>query len=146
MGLSLRTPYTPFTAFVSRQDSSPSFAPPHVITPHTLLPEDEDNPLAGVYNQILRFIGRDVKDIMEIAEKVSNKKIPEKVLTNGHLEQKDVMHGFQILAHVVWEEVANAVINDLGEVVFAAGRPNDLRKVRAAINFPRGRFNMPSEL
>ncbi|XP_006461130.1 hypothetical protein AGABI2DRAFT_68876 [Agaricus bisporus var. bisporus H97] len=34
----------------------------------------------------------------------------------------------QILRHVIWEEVANAVINDLGDSVFAAGRPDDLRR------------------
>ncbi|EKM80999.1 hypothetical protein AGABI1DRAFT_36770 [Agaricus bisporus var. burnettii JB137-S8] len=34
----------------------------------------------------------------------------------------------QILRHVIWEEVANAVINDLGDSIFAAGRPDDLRR------------------
>ncbi|KAF5354659.1 hypothetical protein D9756_005330 [Leucocoprinus leucothites] len=126
-GFPLRTPYTPFTAFASHQDSSSPYTPSQLPTPHAILSEDGDNPLASVYNQILRFISRDVKDIMEVAEKVSNKKLSrEKVLTGGTMEQD--MAGFQILAHVVWEEVASSIINDIGHMVFAAGRPNDLRK------------------
>ncbi|KAJ3575095.1 hypothetical protein NP233_g1321 [Leucocoprinus birnbaumii] len=130
-GFPLRTPYTPFTAFASHQDSSSSSShmPAQLTTPHALLPEEGDNPLAYVYNQILRFISRDVKDIMEVADKVSNRKAPkEKLPSNGIPEPEDDMTGFQIFAHVVWEEVATAIINDIGDSVFAAGRPNDLRK------------------
>ncbi|KXN92456.1 Conserved oligomeric Golgi complex subunit 2 [Leucoagaricus sp. SymC.cos] len=90
-GFPLRTPYTPFTAFALHHESA-SHTPTHLTAPHALLPEDGDNPLAYIYNQILRFIARD------------------------------------ILAFVVWEEIANAIINDIGDIVFAAGRPNDLRK------------------
>lgn len=72
-----------------------------------------------------------MKDIMEVAEKVASKKsTKDKLVGDSLLEQESVLEGFQIMAHVVWEEVANAIINDIGDNVFASGRPNDLRKVR----------------
>jgi len=92
--------------------------------------EDIDNPLAQIYNQILRFVSRHIKDIMEIAEKISRNKVPkEKISTSGIISTEDTTQGFQVLAYVVWEEIANAVINDIGDVVFTAGRPDELRKV-----------------
>jgi hypothetical protein len=39
--------------------------------------------------------------------------------------------GFEILANVVWDEVAHAIMNDLGGIVFSAGRPDDFRRVRS---------------
>lgn len=94
------------------------------------MPEDSDNPLAYTYNQVLRFVARDVKDIMELAEKVSKKATKDKALGNGTVSRETDLEEFQIMAHVVWEEVANAILNDIGDIVFAAGRSDDLRKVR----------------
>ncbi|KAI4519958.1 COG complex component [Schizophyllum commune Loenen D] len=37
-------------------------------------------------------------------------------------------HGFEIMANVVWAEFGNSIIEELGTVVFAAGRPNEFRK------------------
>jgi len=92
--------------------------------------EDIDNPLAQIYNQILRFVSRHIKGIMELAEKISNNNVPkEKISTSGIISTEDTTQGFQILAYVVWEEIANAIINDIGDVVFTAGRPDELRKV-----------------
>lgn len=129
-GFPLRTPYTPFTASVSYQDLAPS----HMSTQHAVPPipsiEDIDNPLAQIYNHILRFVSRHIKDIMEIAEKISRNKLPkERISTSVVISTEDTTQGFQILAYVVWEEIANAIINDIGDVVFTAGRPDELRKV-----------------
>lgn len=38
--------------------------------------------------------------------------------------------GFEIMANVVWEEFGRAIMDELGVVVFAAGRPNEFRKVK----------------
>lgn len=129
-GFPLRTPYTPFTASVSYQDLAPS----HMSTQHAVpsIPsiEDIDNPLAQIYNHILRFVSRHIKDIMEIAEKISRNKLPkERISTSVVISTEDTTQGFQILAYVVWEEIANAIINDIGDVVFTAGRPDELQKV-----------------
>ena len=129
-GFPLRTPYTPFTASVSYQDLAPSHMSTQLAAPPIPSIEDIDNPLAQIYNQILRFVSRHIKDIMEIAEKISRNKVPkEKISTSGIISTEDTTQGFQILAYVVWEEIANAIINDIGDVVFTAGRPDELRKV-----------------
>ncbi len=94
------------------------------------MPEDTDNLLAHIYNQVLRFVARYVKDIMELAEKVSRKVAKDKGLGADTEGRGSDLEEFQIMARVVWEEVGNAVINDIGDAVFAAGRPDDLRKVR----------------
>lgn len=91
---------------------------------------DEDDPLIRVYNQVLRFVARDLKDIIEVAEKVGSKSMTkDSVLGNNISKQGGDLDGFQVMGHVIWEEVASAIINDIGDTVFAAGRPNDLRKV-----------------
>lgn len=83
-----------------------------------------------MYNQILRFVARDLKDIVEMAEKVANKGTAKgKVLDYAIAKEEPGQGGYRIMSHVIWEEVANAVINDLGDSVFAAGRPDDLRRV-----------------
>lgn len=129
-GFPLRTPYTPFTASVSNQDLAPSHMSTQLAAPPIPSIEDLDNPLAQIYNQILRFVSRHIKDIMEIAEKISRNKVPkEKISTSGIISTEYTTQGFQILAYVVWEEIANAIINDIGDVVFTAGRPDELRKV-----------------
>ena len=129
-GFHLRTPYTPFTASGSYQDLAPSHMSTQLAAPPIPSIEDIDNPLAQIYNQILRFVSRHIKDIMEMAEKISRNKVPkEKISTSGIISTEDTTQGFQILAYVVWEEIANAIINDIGDVVFTAGRPDELRKV-----------------
>lgn len=82
---------------------------------------------------------------MEIAEKVSVKTatriaasasrtsllIPaESVAVKRNNEQEG---GFEIMANVVWCEIGKAVMNELGSVVFAAGKPDEFRKVGVAL-------------
>ena len=73
-----RTPYTPFTAFASKQNpfefalradghSSPA-AGTGSSAAHIL--DETDDPLAALYNTILRFVDRDLRRLMEIAERV----------------------------------------------------------------------------
>jgi conserved oligomeric Golgi complex subunit 2 len=38
--------------------------------------------------------------------------------------------GFEVLANVIWAEVARALMDELGSSLFAAGRPDEFRKVR----------------
>lgn len=137
-----RTPYTPFSAFAAKQNpfdasfSTQSQAP---------VLDDTDDPLASLYNTILRFVDRDMRRVMEIAEKVSVKTatriaasasrtsllIPaESVAVKRNNEQEG---GFEIMANVVWCEIGKAVMNELGSVVFAAGKPDEFRKVGVAL-------------
>jgi len=69
---------------------------------------------------------------MEIADKVSLK--PTQTSKGERRLEPSSMtttqgQGFEILANVVWNEIGRAIIDDLGGIVFAAGRPNEFRKV-----------------
>jgi hypothetical protein len=98
--------------------------------------DDSEDMLAQLYNQILRFVERDLKKIMEIADKVSlhtsshhrageqNVSVPRTKETEGAEVQ-----GFHIFANVVWAEIGKAVMDGLSGTVFAAGRPNEFRQV-----------------
>lgn len=97
--------------------------------------DDRDDPLAALYNTILRFVDRDLRRIMEIAESVcvksgsrSSKALaPSNGIASG---QSDIEGpGFEIMANVVWAEIARAIMDELGSIVFAAGKPDEFRKV-----------------
>jgi conserved oligomeric Golgi complex subunit 2 len=128
-----RTPYTPYTAFASKQNP---FEASFDIQPHIL--DDTDDALAALYNTILRFVDRDMKRIMEIAERVSVKasnsstKVGRSVLlgVNPPAPQKEGGSGFEIMANVVWAEIGKAIMDELGSVVFSAGKADEFRKVR----------------
>jgi hypothetical protein len=117
-----RTPYTPFTAFASKDASFDTGS----ATAHLL--DDFANPLASLYNTILKFIERDVKQIMDIAERITLKSAG-KVVVSGSTSTDPEARAFDILANVVWAEVGRAVMDELGAAVFAAGKPTEFRKV-----------------
>lgn len=130
-GLLPRTPYTPFTAFATKQNP---FEASHVSGPVHLLDESNDA-LAKLYNQILRFIERDFGRIMELAERVSFKagsttSYSSAALGDYHLgdAQQASVDGFEIMTNVVWAEIGRAIMDELGTVVFAPGNPNEFRK------------------
>ncbi|KAI0785678.1 COG complex component [Abortiporus biennis] len=134
-----RTPYTPFTAFASKQNPFESTFETNGGTGQAHILDDQDDPLATLYNTILRFVDRDMKRIMEIAEKVGVKshskglkgplgKLPITGSTPlpSPLTQKE--EGFELMANVIWAELGQAIMDELGSVVFAAGKPDEFRK------------------
>jgi len=128
-----RTPYTPFTAFATKQNP---FEASLVSEPVHLLDESNDA-LAHLYNQILRFIERDLGRIMVTAERVSLKAGSTKphssiALGDYHLgdAEQASTDSFEIMANVVWAEIGRAIMDELGTVVFAPGNPSEFRKVR----------------
>jgi hypothetical protein len=95
-----------------------------------------------VYNQILRFVERDLSRMMEVGEKVSQVKGPYGHESRGKLGEVSVRdgarsqmtgrprrEGFEVLANVVWDEAGKAIMSELGNVVFAVGRPDEFKKV-----------------
>ncbi|KAH9180208.1 COG complex component [Lactarius sanguifluus] len=108
-----RTPYEPFTAFASRTN------PFDVALAAAPRLDETDNPLAVLYNGILSFVERDVKRIMDIAERISAR-IGQRV--DG------------IFANVVWAELARALMDEFGSTLFAAGRPDEFRRVRMRLS------------
>ncbi|KAH7914152.1 oligomeric golgi complex component, COG2-domain-containing protein [Hygrophoropsis aurantiaca] len=133
-----RTPYTPFTAFASKQNPFDLvYSSPQSLQ---LLDESGDS-LAGLYNQILRFVERDLGRIMEFAENVSLKsasqykdkdKIADLFAVPMTKDQSDIhKDGFNIMANVIWAEISKAIMEELGNVVFASGNPDQFRKHHA---------------
>ncbi|KAF9033306.1 COG complex component [Hymenopellis radicata] len=123
-----KTPYTPFTAFPLKQSPLPSAGKRQ--SPYMSVLEESDEPLAKLYCQILRFVERDLCKIMDIAEKVSIKSLPGGRLTpllSTFPAERDGK-GFEIMANVVWDEFARAIMDELGSVVFSVGKPNVFRK------------------
>lgn len=72
---------------------------------------------------------------MEIAEKVGVKSTGKAAIGKTALlgsappPQRDGMSGFEIMANVVWSEIGKAIMDELGSVVFAVGKPDEFRKV-----------------
>jgi len=107
--------------------------------------DESDDTLARVYNRVLRFVERDLKRIMEIAERVSlrgvrggavgGKGLGKDLSGSGEDKEKagdrkkESLDGFEIMANVVWAEFGRAIMDEMGSVVFAAGRPGEFRKV-----------------
>ncbi len=126
-----RTPYTPFTAFASKQNPfefalradthSNTSSMAHIL-------DEADDPLAALYNTILRFVDRDVRRTMEIAEAVCVKSGSRAAADKGETRDGEVPV-FEIMANVVWSEVGRALMDELGSVIFAAGKPDEFRKV-----------------
>lgn len=128
-GMAPRTPYTPYTAFASKQNpfDANTDTQPHIL-------DDTDDSLAGLYNTILRFVDRDLKRIMELADTVGVKSATKVNMGKAALlgpatsASKDSTGGFEIMANVVWAEVGKAIMDELGGTVFAVGKPDEFRK------------------
>jgi hypothetical protein len=113
------------------------------------LDENEDTGLARVYNQVLRFVERDLGRVMEVGERVCLRgggragagvgggKELARVVVVGKEKEKERQGGeaFEIMANVVWAEFGRAIIDELGNIVFAAGRPDEFRKVSCLLLF-----------
>ncbi|KIK27690.1 hypothetical protein PISMIDRAFT_8090 [Pisolithus microcarpus 441] len=90
-----------------------------------------DDPLSKLYNQILRFIERDLSHVIEIAERLSSKVSTRSVESSGDEFGDRGTDGFDLMANVIWPEFGQAIMNELSSVVFAAGKPDEF--VRAFI-------------
>ena len=52
--------------------------------------------------------------------------------------------GFDIFANVVWEELARALMDELGSTLFSAGRPDEFQRVRTFAQTPCPERNAPT--
>lgn len=112
---SARTPHAPFTAFSTQTDP---FNAALAAAPRL---DEIDNPLAVLYNGILAFLDRDLKRIMDVAERISAR-------VGREVDSAVDARGFEVLANVIWAEIARALMDELGSALFAAGRPDEFRK------------------
>lgn len=77
-----------------------------------------------------------MKAIMEAAERVgakSPRNSTKSQVLSVNIDDVETdswaEHGFDILSNVIWAEISRAIIDDLGSSVFAAGKPDEFRKV-----------------
>lgn len=89
-------------------------------TPHTLqnassdvprLPASYNTPLALLFNRILAQVAS-YQPLLDISKEISEK--------------------FDFFARVFWPEIGDTIVERLGNVIFAAGRPDDLHKVKTS--------------
>jgi hypothetical protein len=66
-----------------------------------------------------------MKRIMDIAEHIGSRIGQERDTTDAK--------GFEVLANVVWAEIARALMDELGSALFATGRPDEFRKVHYSL-------------
>ncbi|KAF9529343.1 oligomeric golgi complex component, COG2-domain-containing protein [Crepidotus variabilis] len=127
IGTAQPIPYTPFTAFVPKQNSY-RIADAASDLPRAHLLEETDDALAALYNQLLRFVERDLCRIMDAAEKVTVKPSKEADLPQSVVGDEKAGRGFQIMSNVVWDELGRSIMDEIGGVVFSSGRPKEFRK------------------
>ena len=104
---SVAVPETPITPHINGN--------PFTFNETTSRPPD-DSPLAQLYTHLLTRL-EIFKPLMAAA---SN-------LASSHSEAPT--DEFNFLPHVIWPEISTAISDKLGNVIFAAGRPDDLHKV-----------------
>ena len=99
--------------------------------------DETSNQLAVLYNQILKFVQRDAKRLVDAAARVgvmrkigATDALQETVILRGYQEKGETdVSKFDLMASVVWPEIGSAIIEDLGESIFATGKPDELYKV-----------------
>lgn len=138
--LSPNTPFTPYpTSFQALASLSPSQGQGHSIS---LIDGDgnPDDPLVHLLNTILRFVERDCKLVIDLAERANSarsyKRYKGRIAANLGEPEESVdaaRQSFDIIGGVVWAEVGRALMEDLGTSLFAAGRPDEFQKVRKCI-------------
>lgn len=135
------TPITPYTAFGERQSSlgGPIF---YVANENSKLPllDETDDSLAAFYNNLLRFVEKDCRMIMDVAAKIGARH-GKKHMPAPEVVEDDMLGGpdegenlaasthFEIMANVIWAEIGQALMEELGSVIFSAGRPAEFKKV-----------------
>lgn len=74
---------------------------------------------------------------MEAADRVgikgSRRSTELSILSMDAVDESDGLsnEGFDIMSNVIWAEVSRAIMDDLGSLVFASGKPDEFRKVGA---------------
>jgi hypothetical protein len=135
------TPVTPYTAFGERRTSlgGPIF---YIANENSKLPllDETDDGLAAFYNNLLRFVEKDCRIIMDVTAKIGarhgKKRMPApEVVEDNMLDGPDegdhlaASTHFEIMANVIWAEIGQALMEELGSVIFSAGQPAEFKQV-----------------
>jgi conserved oligomeric Golgi complex subunit 2 len=130
------TPFTPFTAYPNQKGNDPQsyffFSDENTRLP---LLDDGESQLATLYNNILQFVEKNCVEVMEIATRVIRKHGRNAALPSGASPTptaagaNDSRGGFDIMANVVWADIGRALMDELGALIFAAGKPVEFKAV-----------------
>lgn len=117
--------------------------------------QDDSSPLAGLLNRLLRDLDKECGVILDVAERLrkvdrraggggleesmllerlpSHNSTSNKGQANGRNAstapegiQSEDGEGFELFGNVIWREVGDRLMDELGSVIFAAGRPDEL--------------------
>lgn len=144
-----RTPYTPFSAFAAKQNPfEAGFGAAAGGQQSVHLLDEESDPLAALYNILLRFVDRELVRVMEAAERISTKSSSRRkgegvtAVKDGHdhggaserAARREEKQGFDIMSNVVWAEIGRTIMDELGSSIFASGNPAQFRRVSTSIS------------
>lgn len=71
--------------------------------------------------------------VMQRSSKLAKGKLNSTLNSTSRDQDRERTQGFEFMASVIWAEVGKAIIDELGSVVFAAGRPDDFQKVHSVL-------------
>ena len=100
----------------------------------------ELEPLAELYNKLLSFLSNECALVLDVVERT----LAVPVMGNGSIaavllagEKKKVKLGgvgHELLANVIWDEIASRLMSELGHVIFAAGQPSVFHRVGPSLS------------
>lgn len=143
--ISPTTPFTPYpnplTSAAARFSLSISTSP---VPPLPLIETHLDDPLTALLNSVVKFIDNECRVVIELSEKVNKKhrdhatiktvRQPVVVPAGGADIDDDeeavrLSERFEFVGRVLWPEIGRALMDELGTMLFAAGRPDEFQKV-----------------
>lgn len=140
----LPSPNTPFTPFPNplQSLSHSNLSSSSLGHPINLIesPSNLDDPLVHLLNTILRFVDRDCRLVIDLAERANSLRsykrykgrIPGGATHRDGEKTHPPKEAFDIIGGVIWAEVGKSLMGNLGTMLFAAGRPDEFQKVRLA--------------
>lgn len=89
-------------------------------------------PLASILNELLKGVKNECKTVLDIAERL---RAPGEAESTDPASTAD-RPGFELFGNVVWKEIGERLIDELGSTIFAIGQPDELHQVgRRLIRF-----------
>ncbi|KAM0752493.1 COG complex component [Meredithblackwellia eburnea MCA 4105] len=85
-------------------------------------------PLVNLYNKLLNFITKDLSLVLDVSEKTTAPPPPTSGLLSSAVKVPIPVDGqkranYDLLTNVLWDEIANRLMIELGGTIYAAGRP-----------------------
>jgi hypothetical protein len=153
MSPALATPHTPMTMsslvpgsniFESTLSATKSSFTENSELREAQLLDESTGSIALIFNNILMYIDRELLDLLHIGEEIRQKrKLKSLRSKSDHLEPSangdepileeisisDSEASFEFMANAIWVPIGERIMEELGGVLFAAGRVTELHQV-----------------